>query len=390
MFNIKNGLVLYGPEMEPTKANILIEDNSIVEVSPHANGGKEIDARGCIVSPSLINSHVHLGDSVVKDIGDGKSIADIVKPPHGLKHRLLARAQPPDVINSMKSSLQEMLDTGTTTMVDFREGGVNGIQLLEKAGEDIPLRKVTLGRHDGFLQPFSLPLSKEGKLEIIGYTEEILESSAGVGLSGFGELEEEVVKIITQTCHRRGKLAAIHAAEYREVQENSLSTTGKTEVQRALETGFDLLIHVTSPLNRDLDLLKENDKSVVCCPRSNGSLSVGIPPMKEMWEKGINLLLGTDNLMFNSPNMFREMEYALKVTRGLYREYFPPVEILKMATVNAGPALGLNIGCIEEGMLADIMITQQLSENPILSLINRTESKNIIGLMTDGKLVYLR
>ena len=94
MFNIKNGLVLYGPELEPTKANILIEDNSIVEVSPHANGGKEIDARGCIVSPSLINSHVHLGDSVVKDIGDGKSIADIVKPPHGLKHRLLAKAQP--------------------------------------------------------------------------------------------------------------------------------------------------------------------------------------------------------------------------------------------------------------------------------------------------------
>jgi cytosine/adenosine deaminase-related metal-dependent hydrolase len=58
----------------------------------------------------------------------------------------------------------------------------------------------------------------------------------------------------------------------------------------------------------------------------------------------IKLLLGTDNLMFNSPNMFREMEYALKVTRGLSKKYFPPKEILKMATVNPGQVFKLNSG----------------------------------------------
>ena len=63
--------------------------------------------------------------------------------------------------------------------------------------------------------------------------------------------------------------------------------------------------------------------------------------------------------------MFREMEYALKLTRGFYKEYFPPVEILKMATVNAGQALNLNLGCIQEGMLADIMMVELLSDNPI-------------------------
>jgi cytosine/adenosine deaminase-related metal-dependent hydrolase len=105
MINITNGLVLYGPEMEPIRANILIEDDLIVEISPHASGGCKIDAKGVIVSPSLINSHVHLGDSVVKDIGDGKSIEDIVKPPHGLKHRLLSEADNGDVVASMRSSL---------------------------------------------------------------------------------------------------------------------------------------------------------------------------------------------------------------------------------------------------------------------------------------------
>jgi cytosine/adenosine deaminase-related metal-dependent hydrolase len=147
---------------------------------------------------------------------------------------------------------------------------------------------------------------------------------------------------------------------------------------------------LTHPKKDDLDILAEKNVPVVSCPRSNGSLAVGIPPLKEMWDKGINLLLGTDNIMFNSPNMFREMEYALKVTRGYYRQYFSPLEILKMATVNPGRFLNLNLGYIKEGMLADIMLVDQLSTDPILSLLNRTESKNIIGLITDGKVVYSR
>ena len=58
-----------------------------------------------------------------------------------------------------------------------------------------------------------------------------------------------------------------------------------------------------------------------------------------------------------------------------------------MTTVNAGKALKLNIGSLEEGKLADIIIVQQISNDPILSIINRTESKNIIGLITEGELV---
>jgi len=266
--------------------------------------------------------------------------------------------------------------------------------LIEEASKGVPIRKIVLGRHDSFLKPSSKSLSKSESLsnnlnhdfeaEIKETSLEILKSADGIGLSGFGEISDEVVQIITETCTLRGKISAIHAAEYEEVQRNSLNLTGKTEIERALKTGFDILIHVTSPLNSDLDLLKDKEVSVVCCPRSNGALSVGIPPIKEMWDERINLLLGTDNLMFNSPNMFREMEYTLKVTRGYYKEYFPPVEILKMATVNAGLAFNINTGCIEEGKLADIMVVEQLSKDPVLSLINRTEPEHIKSVINEG------
>ncbi len=61
-----------------------------------------------------------------------------------------------------------------------------------------------------------------------------------------------------------------------------------------------------------------------------------------------------------------------------------------MATINPARALGLNIGTIEEGKLADIMLVSGLSGDPILSLINRTETQNINALIKEGNIVFER
>ena len=384
MITIENAKVLYGENMEVVRANVLIEDNKITEVSQKVSEGKIIDASGCIVAPSLINSHIHIGDSVAKDAGDGESINKIVKPPNGIKHKILRETPPEKIIDAMTESMRYMLETGTTTFVDFREGGFEGIKLLDEASKGIPIRKIVLGRHESFLDP-DVETSTVKK-----NTKKILRSCDGIGLSGFGEISNETAEVITDTCRKEGKISSIHVAEYETVQEDSLNLHGKTEVQRALEADFDLLVHLTSPRGNDLKNVGKNGIPVVSCPRSNGALSVGIPPIHEMMDNRIKILLGTDNVMFNSPNMFREMEYALKVTRGHYKKYFSPVEIFKMATVNAARALGLNSGSVEEGKIADIMIVKEISRDPILSIINRTESKNIIGLITEGNILYKR
>jgi len=384
MITIKNATVLYGENMEAVKANILIEDDKIVEVSENANGGKFVDASGCIVAPCLINSHIHMGDSVAKDAGDGQPIDKIVKPPDGIKHRILSETPPEKLVESMRESMNYMLETGTTTFVDFREGGFEGVELIEEASMDIPLRTIVLGRHDSFLDP-------EVETSAVKKTaRKLLRICDGIGLSGFGEIRDDVAIAITDTCRKYGKISSIHAAEYLDVQEESLRTKGNTEVQRALKTGFDLLVHLTSPMDDDLNLTGLNGVPVVSCPRSNGALSVGIPPIKEMMDNNIDVLLGTDNVMFNSPNMFHEMEYALKVTRWICKEYLSPVDVFKMATVNAAKALKLDTGWIQEGKVADLMMVKLTSENPVLSLINRVESKNIIGLITDSRLILKR
>ncbi len=383
MITIENGTIIYGENMHALKANIVIDDDKIIEITKNkVSKGKKIDAGGCIVAPGLINSHVHIGDSIACDVGDGKSIGEIVKPPNGLKHKILRESAPSDIVSSMKQSMNDMLASGTTTFVDFREGSFEGINLLEKASEEIPIRKIVLGRDNSFFDPDA----KKG--EIKNTAKKLLKSCDGIGLSGFGEIRDEVAQLITKICQKQGKISAIHVAEYEELQKESIKSTGKSEVQRAVETDFDILVHLTAPVKDDLRLLEDRKRSVVSCPRSNGALSVGIPPLTDMLKHKINVLLGTDNIMFNSPNMWREMEYALKVTRGHYREYFSPTEIFKMATMNAANAFNLSTGCIKEGRIADVLIVKKLSNNPLLSLINRTESNNIAGLIIEGNHVY--
>lgn len=381
MITIRDAKVLYGDNLEEIRANVLISDGKIVEVSPQASEGKIIDARGCIVAPAFINSHVHLGDSVAMDMGDGKPIKEIVKPPDGIKHRILADTPHSTLIDFMKNSMWEMLKTGTTTFVDFRESGREGINIINKASEEVPIRKIVLGRHESFLD------SHNTQQEVIERILELLEICDGIAPSGLGEITDSTASAIAETTMKSGKLSAIHVAEYEQVQNDSLNTTGKTEVQRAIEAGFQLLIHLTSPLKDDLELVAESGTPVVCCSRSNGSLAAGIPPIKDMFEAGIQVLLGTDNMMFNSPNILREMEYTLKITRAYYKEYFPPEEIVKMATVNAGKALNLNTGSITEGKLADLVILEQISSNPYLSIINRTEPGNIKHVIKEGQII---
>ena len=383
MITIKNARVLCGDDMKVRKTNIIIEDHEILELTDNIVKGKVIDGQNCVASPTLINSHVHIGDSVAMDVGDGEPIDKIVKPPNGIKHRILEETKPSEMVNAMQNSMNTMLQTGTTTFVDFREGGFKGIELLETASKNVPIRKIVLGRHESFHD-------SENLSEIRVNTEEILEHCDGIGLSGYGEIKDEITSLIVDICKEHGKLAAIHVAEYLELQKQSLSLNGKTEVQRALNAGFKLLVHVTAPIKDDLKLVSKSGASVVSCPRSNGSLSVGIPPLKEMIDQGINVMLGTDNVMFNSPNMFSEMEYALKVTRGYYKTFISPLDIFKMATVSPAKALGLNLGSIEEGKIADIMLIKGLTGDPVLSMINRTEKSNIKTLVIDGNIVFNR
>ncbi|WP_296795978.1 amidohydrolase family protein [uncultured Methanobrevibacter sp.] len=371
MFTITNGIILRGLNLVPVKSNITIDDGIIIDISKDTNEGKIIDVDGAVIAPSFLNGHTHIGDSIIKDEGYGLSLGEMVKPPNGVKHRALASVEDEDIIGAMKLSMWDMLESGTTHFIDYREGGLKGVKLLKKASKDIPITPIILGRDDSFYGD-DPDLSK-----VKSQIRKLLKVADGIAPSGFGEISDEVARLIVDECRKAGKISSIHVAESESTQIESLEKFDKTEIERGVNSNFNQLVHCTNPKNNDLVLIKNSSANIVVCPRANATLNVGVVPLNEMLNLGIRPVLGTDNLMLNSPNMFRELEFTLKMMSVKYNDYLNPCELLKMATTNSCNYI-FSKSFIDVGQIAQFNVIKHFSKNYYLSIINRSETKNIL------------
>lgn len=375
MFTISNGLILKGQDLIPSRENIVVDDGKIIEISKEAKEGKIIDVDGAIVCPSFINGHIHIGDSIIKDEGYGLSLSEMVKPPNGVKHIALANASDDELKEAMKKSMMEMIDSGTTHFIDYREGGIKGVKLLKEASKDFPIKPIILGRDDSFYGD-DPDLGKVKKA-----IQKLLKVADGIAPSGFGEITSEVANLITQECSKQGKISSIHVAESESNQIESLNNDKLTEVAKGVKNNFNQLVHLTNPKADDLDQVSKSAQNVVVCPRANATLNVGVAPLGKMLDLNIKPLLGTDNVMLNSPNMLRELEFTLKIMSIYYKRYINPQELLKMATTNI---CGFDINnvvqksAISEDNFAEFIVYKSFSKNPYLNICNRIETKNIL------------
>ena len=368
MFTIANGIILKGQNLDPIKENMVVDDGKIIEMGKDIKEGKIIDVEGAIVCPTFINGHMHIGDSIIKDEGYGLSLSEMVKPPEGVKHKALANAGDDELVEAMKSSMWDMVHSGTTHFIDYREGGINGVKLLKKAASEIPIKPIVLGRDDSFYGDDP----DLGKVKTA--IRKLLKIADGIAPSGFGEITTEVAELIAKECMNAGKISSIHVAESESNQIESLDECGKSEIQKGVESNFNQLVHLTNPKGNDLNLVSRSNQNVVVCPRANATLNVGVAPLNEMLNMGIKPLLGTDNVMLNSPNMLRELEFSLKIMSVYHKSYINPVELLKMATTNIC-GFGINDiiqkHVIDEGNFAECNIFKSFSKNPYLNICNR-------------------
>ena len=384
MFTIANGIILKGQNLVSSRENIVVEEGKIIEIAKDAKEGKIIDVDGAVVCPSFINGHIHIGDSIIKDEGYGLSLSEMVKPPNGVKHKALANATDDELIEAMKSSMWDMVNSGTTHFIDYREGGLHGIKLLKEASADIPIKPIILGRDDSFYGD-NPDLSQVKKA-----IKKILKVADGIAPSGFGEISEDVARLISDECSKQGKISSIHVAESESNQIESLEKFNKTEIEKGVNNDFSQLVHVTNPKNNDLELIKNSQSNIVVCPRANASLNVGVCRLNEMLDMGIEPILGTDNVMLNSPNMLRELEFSLKLMSVYYKSYIDPKELLKMATTNRCNHTINNVvqkSFIMEDNFAEFVVYKSFSKNPYLNICNRCETKNILYIINKKGIV---
>jgi len=392
---LKNISVLYGNDLKFIEnISVQITGNTFQKISSKIKPTKNkvVNCKGLLLIPGLINSHTHIGDSIAKDIALNKSTDSKIHPMFGIKQKILRETEPKKLILFMRKSAKSMIKKGITTFVDFRESGLDGVLLIQKALSDIPIRAVILGRIE-FYQSISdikknIPIPKS----YLNQLESVLKNCDGLGISGSNENNDSVLKQLSKT----KKIRAIHCAETKQSNLKSKQITKKTESQRCMLLKPNFLVHMTYASKSDLRLVSKKIRGIVVCPRANAALAEGIPDIMQMLKMNCNVAIGTDNIMINSPDMFREMDFLWKVTMGIHQKRIEPKKILKMVTVNAGKLLGRKIGCVKEGYLADGVFIKKNNldldplQNSHAAIVHRASENSIKAVMIGGKIVHGR
>ncbi|HJJ90824.1 MAG TPA: amidohydrolase family protein [Methanocorpusculum sp.] len=330
-----HGLAFCGDTFLPRNVSITIENSIIIHIE---DSNKPITQW---IAPAFFNAHTHIADTVAMDTSVADhSLADLVAPPNGLKHRFLRATPDAHLKSAMYETMQFMYSTGTTAFAEFREGGVNGVRLLQQAA--IPeIHPVIFGRDGG----------------------EFL--ADGLGLSNATNHVEDLASI--ECARAAGKHIAIHAGE-----------AGPQDIDDAFSLDPDFIIHATYFEDRHIRAAADRNIPLVICPRSNwilgGTNAADRPPVRKMIDAGCTLWLGTDNVMFVSPDMFSECAFLTIVYKT------SPEETLTMAL--GGFSLLGHRGIIEEGEPANLLCldpgyAKTWTQSPVLSLVSRISSRSV-------------
>ncbi len=368
-----SGSILCGEAFDAVEGYICIRDGVIAEICEEP-GRVDALAHG-IILPAFVNAHTHLGDSVLKD-PEITDIAGLVRPPDGLKHRVLRATSTHDLVRAMQASICDMIVTGTCAFADFREGGLPGVLALMRAidaasasGCAGAVDAVILGRPGGG-KGDGAEGDEGDAMDEIG---SILKLAGGIGISSTNDYEEGVAAAIAERTRRHGGIFAIHAGEL-----------DSTDIKGALELNPDLLVHLTHASRDDLRGVAGENIPVVVCIRSNLVTRVGIPPVKEMLAAGLLVAAGTDNVMFNSVDLFSEMRFLSSLCQ------IDEGQVLRICTRAGALALGLNCGVIESGMAARVTVLDKDSynltgaKNILRSVVRRARAGDIVFCSGDA------
>jgi cytosine/adenosine deaminase-related metal-dependent hydrolase len=389
---INDASLLLGRELEYVeRGHLVIEQGRIKSAGrgSYSGSGQALDGRGFLIIPGFINAHTHIADSIGKDIAATQKLDERVHPVFGAKKMILEKSTPELLEIFVRNTALSMMRKGIVAFADFREGGTDGIRLLKEAIAGLPIRCIALGRTGYYTSPEAPGDIPE---QYIKEAREVLKISDGLGISGANENTDSALLRYRELAGR--KLLAIHAAESKEAVLFSKMHAGRTEVERIMrQMKPDFMVHMTNASDDDISQAARNHVGIVVCPRANGVLGAGVPRVSRMLRSGCTVALGTDNVMLNSPDMTRELDYIWKVSRATEGEMLDAREVLKMATVNAADILKLNSGCIDEGRSADLIFIDKRHadlypmHDPHAMLIHRLSQSSITSVMIDGRFV---
>ena len=354
---------------------------------------REIDCRGRLVMPGLVNTHCHaamtLQRSYADDIPLMSWLNDYIWP-------FESRQTPDEVALGMTLGIVEMLLGGVTSFVDMYYFEDRCVEVAERLG----IRAV-LG-----CNYFDTNLEEVFRQ---------VERAVGLAASGSGRVRVAVAPHSPYTVSPenlvRGKELAdryglglmTHIAETRDEIRIVRERYGCTPVEHLDSLGLldrrcigAHCIHVT---DSDIETLAARGVTVSHNPQSNMKISSGVAPVERMRAAGALVTVATDGTCSNNDlDLWEELRTAAFLQKSATGNptALPAWEALRMATANGARAMGYadgELGVLREGALADLIVVDlqkphlQPIHDVVSNLVYCGKASDVDTVVVDGRIV---
>ena len=139
-------------------------------------------------------------------------------------------------------------------------------------------------------------------------------------------------------------------------------------------------------------------KTGVLNPRANLNLGLPLPPVRGLLDAGVNLLLGTDNGMLNSPNLFAELDFTYKIAKSQYGDAIQPRSGRRSCAwplPTSDAALGGDHhGALETGVPATFAVLDfhqphlRATRHLTASIVTRVTPEDVLATYRLGRAIY--
>ena len=357
--------------------DVLIRGGVIAAVGQGlTTGGEVVSARGCVVTPGLVNTHHHLYQTLTRAVPGGQDalLFGWLK----VLYPIWSRFGPEEMRVSALVGLAELALSGCTLSSDHLYLFPNGARLEDTIGaaREIGLRfhptrgAMSIGESDGGLPPDALV---EGEGAILNDMARVVDAfhdpsegamvRVGVAPCSPFSVSRALMRDAALLARDKGVMLHTHLAENDEDIAYSLAKFGCRPGQYAEDlgwTGDDVWhAHCVKLDGSEIDLFARSRTGVAHCPCSNCRLGSGIAPVRAMQDAGVKVALGVDGSASNDAGNLvaeaRQMMLLQRVSRGA--DAMGAREALEIATLGGAQVLGRpDCGSLEPGKRADIAV----------------------------------
>jgi len=356
---------------------IVIENGRIVDINKSAeikrkySGYEEIDAKGMVVIPGLVNTHQHAAMSLLRGYADDFPLKDWLEK---WIWPIEKHVKGNDIYAGALLTAVESIMGGTTTvntMYHFTAGG-NEAEAFAEAGLRGVIGHVCFSWRKDEDRKALWTLASNWHNRADGLIRASVDPHAAYTVDP--EYMKELRHVAGELNEKYGSPSSpitwhTHVAETSDEPENirkAFRVPVKGGVMEYLDSlgvlGSDVIAaHCVSLSDGDIEILRKRGVKVSHNPISNLKLGSGISPVPTLLKAGVTVALGTDSpCSNNSADMFEVMKATALLHKGVHKDptLLPAEQALRMATVEGAKALlwGQQIGSIDVGKEADLAI----------------------------------